>query len=287
VAPAGRAYANSASELHRLADCLGVHFVGRSRPARPQSSACDGRFSGLPVGSRPDRANPASMGGLLGGRPPEICGELDGQSRPPTGGVVRGRGQQCAFQWPQRQERRHRHGSRSPPRRITARALFLRSRGRLLSCDGFSPCGQDDSSSPTIHVAPSESAFVDEDFARYYWPHASPIGQRLWDGSEAGKDAEAFTVVGVVGEVKQAGLTEDEAQGAIYYPYAFRIGDSVFVAVRTSVPPESLGFDAAKGWFGKSTPTYPSMTSDRWKLALPIALSPVVHRRCWLASSLG
>jgi hypothetical protein len=81
---------------------------------------------------------------------------------------------------------------------------------------------------------------VDEDFARYYWPNASAIGQHLWDGSEQGKDAEAFTVVGVVGGAKQAGLTEDEAQGAIYYPYAFRIGDSFFVAVRTSLPPESL-----------------------------------------------
>jgi predicted permease len=82
---------------------------------------------------------------------------------------------------------------------------------------------------------------VDEDFARYYWPHASAIGQRLWDGSETGKDAEAFTVVGVVGGVKQAGLTEDEAQGAIYYPYVFRIQDSFFVAVRANIPPESLG----------------------------------------------
>jgi predicted permease len=87
---------------------------------------------------------------------------------------------------------------------------------------------------------------VDEDFARYYWPHASAIGQRLWDGSEAEKDAEAFTIVGVVGGVKQAGLTEDEAQGAIYYPYAFRIGDSVFVAVRTSLPPESFALTMQK-----------------------------------------
>jgi predicted permease len=87
---------------------------------------------------------------------------------------------------------------------------------------------------------------VDEDFARYYWPHASVIGQRLWDGSEAGKDAEAFTVVGVVGGAKQAGLTEDGAQGAIYYPYVFRIGDSVFVAVRTSLPPESLALALQK-----------------------------------------
>jgi predicted permease len=82
---------------------------------------------------------------------------------------------------------------------------------------------------------------VDEDFARYYWPNANAIGQRLWDGSDAGKDAEAFTVVGVVGGAKQAGLTEDQAQGAIYYPYVFRIGDSFFAAVRTSLPPESLG----------------------------------------------
>jgi predicted permease len=87
---------------------------------------------------------------------------------------------------------------------------------------------------------------VDEDFARYYWPSASAIGQRLWDGSEAGNDAEAFTVVGVVGGAKQAGLTEDEAQGAIYYPYVFRIGDSFFVAVRSSLPPESLGLTLQK-----------------------------------------
>jgi predicted permease len=87
---------------------------------------------------------------------------------------------------------------------------------------------------------------VDEDFARYYWPKAGAIGQRLWEGSEAGKDAEAFTVVGVVGGAKQAGLTEDEAQGAIYYPYVFRIDDSVFVAVRTSLPPESLGLALQK-----------------------------------------
>jgi predicted permease len=87
---------------------------------------------------------------------------------------------------------------------------------------------------------------VDEDFARYYWPNASAIGQRLWDGSEAGKDVEAFTVVGVIGGAKQAGLAEDEAQGAIYYPYAFRISDSIFVAVRTSLPPESLGLTLQK-----------------------------------------
>lgn len=94
---------------------------------------------------------------------------------------------------------------------------------------------------PEDALRASPVCVVDEDFARYYWPNANAIGQRLWDGPEARKDADAFTVVGVVSSAKQAGLTEDEAQGAVYYPYPFRIGDSFFVVARTSLPPESLG----------------------------------------------
>jgi predicted permease len=82
---------------------------------------------------------------------------------------------------------------------------------------------------------------VDEDFARYYWPDSSALGQRLFLGSEELKDAEAFTVVGIAGNVKQAGLTDDAAQGAVYYPYVFRVDNDIFVVVRTGLPPESLG----------------------------------------------
>jgi predicted permease len=81
---------------------------------------------------------------------------------------------------------------------------------------------------------------VDEDIARYYWPGVSAIGQRLFAGSQESNDADAFTVVGVVGAVKQAALTDQEVQGAVYYPYALRTDDHLFVVVRTSVPPESL-----------------------------------------------
>jgi predicted permease len=81
---------------------------------------------------------------------------------------------------------------------------------------------------------------VDRDFAHYYWPNGSALGHRLFEGSEQGKDADAFTIVGVVGSVKQAGLTEEAAQGAVYYPYAFHSGD-LFAVVRTMLPPESLG----------------------------------------------
>jgi predicted permease len=82
---------------------------------------------------------------------------------------------------------------------------------------------------------------VDEDFARYYWPNKSAIGERLFEGSEAASDAQSFTVVGVVGAVKQAGLTDQTAQGAVYYPYSFRTDDSLFVVVRASLRAESLG----------------------------------------------
>jgi predicted permease len=82
---------------------------------------------------------------------------------------------------------------------------------------------------------------VDEDFARYYWPDRSAVGEHLFEGSEATSDAQSFTVVGVVGAVKQAGLTDQTAQGAVYYPYALRTDDSIFIVVRASSRPESLG----------------------------------------------
>jgi predicted permease len=80
---------------------------------------------------------------------------------------------------------------------------------------------------------------VDDDFARYYWPDGGAVGKQLFQGSSAQPDGEAFTVVGVVSSAKQAGLTGD-AQGAVYYPYAFRGDGNIFVAVRSDAPPDSL-----------------------------------------------
>lgn len=75
---------------------------------------------------------------------------------------------------------------------------------------------------------------VDQDFAHHYWPNGSALGQRLFQGGSAASDAEAFTIVGVVGSVKQAGLTEDAAQGAVYYPYIHQADHNLFVTVRGS-----------------------------------------------------
>jgi predicted permease len=82
---------------------------------------------------------------------------------------------------------------------------------------------------------------VDQDFARRYWPRGNAIGQHVFDGSQAGPDGEAFTVVGVVGAVKQAEITDNQHQGAVYYPYRERAYPSVFVVVRTSQDPDRLG----------------------------------------------
>lgn len=85
---------------------------------------------------------------------------------------------------------------------------------------------------------------IDEDFARRYWPKSGPhggaLGQRVFEGPDEENAAEAYTVVGVVGPVKQAGLVEDQAQGAIYYPFGHRMDHSIYLVVRASLPAESL-----------------------------------------------
>jgi predicted permease len=82
---------------------------------------------------------------------------------------------------------------------------------------------------------------VDEDFARRNWPGGDAIGQRVFEGSTEHSDREAYTVVGIVGPVKQARLTDDDSQGAIYYPFGHRPDSQLFVVTRTSVPPETFG----------------------------------------------
>src|SRR5687767_6622105 len=79
---------------------------------------------------------------------------------------------------------------------------------------------------------------VDEDFARRYWPKGGALGQRVFQGTDS-EDAQLFTVVGVVGPVKQAELTEPQGQGAVYVPFRDR-ATNVFVVTRTSQRPEAF-----------------------------------------------
>ena len=82
---------------------------------------------------------------------------------------------------------------------------------------------------------------VDEDLARRYWPNGGALGQRIALGDEK-DDAQLFRVVGVVGAVKQAALTEAQGQGAVYLPYASDRDEhaSIFVVTRTNQRPEAF-----------------------------------------------
>jgi predicted permease len=86
----------------------------------------------------------------------------------------------------------------------------------------------------------ARTCVVDEDFARRFFPGSSPIGRRLFVGSSEGPLSEAYTIVGVVGAVKQAALSEKDAVGAVYYPYSSRFDRAVYVITRTSVPPDAF-----------------------------------------------
>jgi predicted lysophospholipase L1 biosynthesis ABC-type transport system permease subunit len=87
---------------------------------------------------------------------------------------------------------------------------------------------------------------IDEDFARYYWPKGNAIGQRLFHNPDERPDREAFTVVGVVAAVKQVALTDMEAPGAVYYPFAYHSGGEVYIVVRTGLLPELFGLTLQK-----------------------------------------
>jgi putative ABC transport system permease protein len=89
---------------------------------------------------------------------------------------------------------------------------------------------------------PERVCVVDEDFARRYWPRdggGGALGQRLAHGDES-DEAKLFTVVGVVGAIKQADLTEASGQGAVYLPFAHHGSSAVFVVARTSQNPEAF-----------------------------------------------
>lgn len=69
---------------------------------------------------------------------------------------------------------------------------------------------------------------ADEKFAQRFWPDSDPIGKHLW-----GDPKKPFTIVGVVGVVKQYGLAADE-KIALYFPQEQGPDSRTFMAVRTS-----------------------------------------------------
>jgi len=81
---------------------------------------------------------------------------------------------------------------------------------------------------------------IDETVAHRYWPKGGALGHRLINGAPDPK-GDYSTIVGVVGAVKQNDLTDQKANGAVYFPFTQFAGSSFMVVVRTVQAPESVG----------------------------------------------
>ncbi len=81
---------------------------------------------------------------------------------------------------------------------------------------------------------------VDEEFAKRHWPHGGAVGQQIerpYDPKETKHDR--YTIVGVVGSVKQNDLADQREHGAAYLP----LWDAAnfVVTVRTTATTEAAG----------------------------------------------
>jgi putative ABC transport system permease protein len=118
-------------------------------------------------------------------------------------------------------------------------------RGRLFD-------GRDNQQTPKVAV-------INETAARRYWPHSDPIGKRILSGFD---DDQWSTIIGVVGDVKHAGLDAD-VNPETYYQYlqlparAMNFAESsMALAIRTSADPAAMT-SAVRGELRTLDPSQP------------------------------
>ncbi len=75
---------------------------------------------------------------------------------------------------------------------------------------------------------------IEEKFAQRFWPHGDAVGKHLWFDPK-----KPFTIVGVVGVVKQYGL-ETDGKIATYFPQQQEADNGMFLVARTASDPAGL-----------------------------------------------
>jgi len=81
---------------------------------------------------------------------------------------------------------------------------------------------------------------VDEEFAGRHWPHGGAIGGQLAQPyNPAGPRPDRYTIVGVVGSIKQNDLADRQAHGAAYFPAQDMA--EFMVTLRTQLSTEAAG----------------------------------------------
>ena len=86
---------------------------------------------------------------------------------------------------------------------------------------------QDTAEKPTAVI-------IEEKFAQRFWPHDDPIGKHLWDDPK-----KPYTIVGVVGVVKQYGLDTD-GKIAVYFAHQQFPDNQMYLVARTAGDPAQL-----------------------------------------------
>jgi predicted permease len=107
-------------------------------------------------------------------------------------------------------------------------------------------------------------AVIDELFARKRFPGDDAIGQVL-DLDRPGVSGRQFTIVGVVGAVKNGDLGEDVTQETYYLDYGQMPTDTVALILRTAGPPGALAepLRAAVHAVDADQPVFDVMTLDQ------------------------
>lgn len=109
--------------------------------------------------------------------------------------------------------------------RVASEHYFTAMEIPLIKGRFFAPTDKGDS--PNIMI-------IDQKFADRFWPSGDAIGKHLWFNPK-----KPYTIVGVVGAVKQYGLDAD-SKIATYFPRQQAKDNDMFLAVRTSTDPAAM-----------------------------------------------
>jgi predicted permease len=114
---------------------------------------------------------------------------------------------------------------------------------------------------------------VDERLAQKFWPGRDPIGRRMYRPGDAAdllatnERTEWFTVVGVVGEIRQRGLIESQASvGACYFPAEHQTIRTMTFVIRTTTVPAALVNDVRRiiAALDPELPLFSTKTMEEW-----------------------
>jgi putative ABC transport system permease protein len=156
--------------------------------------------------------------------------------------------------------------------------------------------GREFTLSDSVSAAPV--AVISEAVARRYWPDLNPIGRRftlisrVYSGESAGA-SQSLEVVGVVKDVRNGDLWQPNLD--IYVPFAQHPDGSVFLVVRTAVPPLSV-MPAIQSALGDIDPEQPitriatldQMMSDTYgAIRFPMILVWIFAALALLLSAVG